>query len=507
MKSLQIAVFVSIVALSAIPAGAQFGLYGSPEILNLSRTDPAAVPYDGYATPASYPTQPAVVTTRTVPAVPFVAVPLPQYTVPSVRSAVAGRYTHMLAEPAPPESAGLPPGLSQSAVPTQTPHGLDPMLSEAGPEVADYYGQAAAGDCARCDVPEGSGGCLTRAVCGFEGAALAGWGGGFGSAEGWGPWYASASALVMGRNAPNRLWTTYESGNEPNQIDGTNRFEWRWGGEVRFGRRFCCCGSSTWAVEATYWTLEPLNSLASITHPNGVSTTLTVGNVFFGGYPATEWFDNALEHRLRRRNEIHNVELNLVRYRIFSAAELPWDLSCSAGVRFFRFDENLVFSSVADPVNMTDPTMHHEAFLDDRITNNLIGFQLGFDADFYMTPSLRMFVTPKFGIYNNRIEHLFRAYLGDGTVATQYEYPGLTYPVSSTTDVVSFLTQIDVGLAWHFAANWSAQIGYRAVVATQVGLADHQIPHFIVDIPEIANIDANGDLILHGGFVGLAYNF
>lgn len=503
MRSLHIAVFVSIVALGATPAGAQFGLYGSPEMLNLSQPDPAAVPYGGYATPASYPARALAPVARSVP-----AVPVWRYTRASVQPAVGSRYAGGPLEPAPPESPPPLPGPSPTGVPAQSSYGVDRMLSGAGSrEGAAYYGQGAGGGCPECGMPGGQCGCFSQAVGGFEQAACEGWAGYGGQMDGWGPWYASVSALAMGRNAPNRLWTTYESGNDPHQIDGTNRFEWRWGGEVRFGRRFCCCGSSTWALEATYWTLEPLSSLTSITHPNGVSTTLTVGNVFFGGYPATEWFDNALEHRLRRRNEIHNFELNLVRYRIFSTAELPWDLSCSAGVRFFRFDENLVFSSVADPVNMSDPTMHHEAFLDDRITNNLIGFQLGFDADFYMTPSLRMFVVPKFGIYNNRIEHLFQAYLGDGTVATQYAYPGLAYPVSSTRDVVSFLTQIDVGLAWHFAANWSAQIGYRAVVATQVGLADHQFPHFIVDIPEIANIDANGDLILHGAFLGVAYNF
>jgi hypothetical protein len=40
-----------------------------------------------------------------------------------------------------------------------------------------------------------------------------------------------------------------------------------------------------------------------------------------------------------------------------------------------------------------------------------------------------------------------------------------------------------------------------------VGLADAQIPQYIVDIPEIAHIDSNGDLILHGAFAGLTYNF
>jgi len=42
---------------------------------------------------------------------------------------------------------------------------------------------------------------------------------------------------------------------------------------------------------------------------------------------------------------------------------------------------------------------------------------------------------------------------------------------------------------------------------TDAGLADHQVPTYITDIPEIRAIDHNANLILHGAFVGLAYNF
>ena len=87
MRSLHIAVFVSIVALGATPAGAQFGLYGSPEMLNLSQPDPAAVPYGGYATPASYPARPLAPVARSVP-----AVPVWRYTRASVQPAVGGQY-------------------------------------------------------------------------------------------------------------------------------------------------------------------------------------------------------------------------------------------------------------------------------------------------------------------------------------------------------------------------------------------------------------------------------
>ena len=85
--------------------------------------------------------------------------------------------------------------------------------------------------------------------------------------------------------------------------------------------------------------------------------------------------------------------------------------------------------------------------------------------------------------------------------------PNGTYPVNSSDNVVSFLTQIDVGLDWQFSPNWSANIGYRVVAISGIGLADEQIPVRVNDIPDIAEIDYNGNLILHGAFAGLTLRF
>ena len=85
---------------------------------------------------------------------------------------------------------------------------------------------------------------------------------------------------------------------------------------------------------------------------------------------------------------------------------------------------------------------------------------------------------------------------------TQY-----SYPVVSHTDVFSVLTEVNVGLAWNVTQNWSAQVGYRLMVGTGIGLADHQIPTYIVDVPEIAAINRNGNLLLHGAFAGITYNY
>jgi len=49
--------------------------------------------------------------------------------------------------------------------------------------------------------------------------------------------------------------------------------------------------------------------------------------------------------------------------------------------------------------------------------------------------------------------------------------------------------------------------GYRVVVLTGMGLADNQVPAFLLDTPEIRDIASNANLVLHGGYAGLEFNF
>ena len=151
----------------------------------------------------------------------------------------------------------------------------------------------------------------------------------------------------------------------------------------------------------------------------------------------------------------------------------------------------------------------YEAYLDEHVKNNVFAFQLGFETRAPRWRNLQLYLSPKFAIGCNHIENEYQLYRGDGALGRPTAASGMpgTFPVSSTKDVFSPIMQIDVGLEWNFACNWSARIGYRLMVATGMGLADNQIPFYIVDIPEIKDIDHNAELILHGGFAGLTYNF
>jgi hypothetical protein len=148
-----------------------------------------------------------------------------------------------------------------------------------------------------------------------------------------------------------------------------------------------------------------------------------------------------------------------------------------------------------------------DAYLSDTVTNNLLGFQFGFDAAYNLCDGVRVFITPKVGIYNNYLDSNFQAQLGNHVTNGYSTYYGTYYPVHGTRNSLAFLTQIDVGADWQFTRNWSARVGYRVVAATGIGFAEDQFPQYICDVPGIQAVQSSSCLVLHGAFLGVTYNF
>ena len=161
---------------------------------------------------------------------------------------------------------------------------------------------------------------------------------------------------MLGRSDAPRFWTSYRDQHNETQLMNTQfGLQWGWGGEVRFGRRFCC-DCVPYAIEATYWTTEAITGSQCATWPGGyVSTPLIVKYIDFNGENAEDWFDGAEEHRLTRRDEFHNLEVNLIREQLAWACDSPWDIGWSVGVRYFRFQEDLDFSSLRQGCDVERP--------------------------------------------------------------------------------------------------------------------------------------------------------
>jgi hypothetical protein len=327
------------------------------------------------------------------------------------------------------------------------------------------------------------------------------------------PWYSSVTAMVVGRSGGRRIWTSYDTRNEADQISNTSfPMSWRWGGEIKLGRRFCCYGTP-YALEGSFWSSDPFNdtqvtSLYSSTTPLYVSTPLDTRNVFYTidgvDRSATSIFDNARAHTVLRHSEFYDAEINFVREQLAWAADSPWDIGWSVGVRYFRFQDQLSVNSLSFGGD-------YEAYFKDVATNNLVGAQFGFDAAYNVWNSFRVFITPKVGIYDNIVDSSFTSQAravggnyvnGNSGVAG---YPD--FPVHSSVNGIACLMQIDVGADWQITRNWSLRGGYRVVAINGVALADDQFPQFLCDTPDMGNPQHENSLVLHGAFFGATYNY
>jgi len=313
-------------------------------------------------------------------------------------------------------------------------------------------------------------------------------------------WFGSVYGLVMTRDKPNRTWFSANSTNFDDQLlNGQDvSDDWGGGGGVTFGRAFCGCGDgcSMPALQVSYWGLEPLEDEAVLTG-GFYNTPIYLSDNPLGIGFADQYFDGSPEHRLSRRNEVHNIELNILEYPIFNPNRTV-NVSWLAGVRFFKFDDGLLFSAVRNGFTYGDP--QNTAFYDVDVENNLIGAQLGAYANLWLTDRLSLYATPKFGIYNNYMTQNQSLYLQQANGA-----PG--FDIGAKKNDLSFLAEIDVGVNYRFSRCVTAFVGYRAVAVTGVALADDQVPTFLNDTPEIERIESNGSLILHGATAGLWFNY
>ncbi len=268
-----------------------------------------------------------------------------------------------------------------------------------------------------------------------------------------------------------------------------------------------------WTTAAFTGSETTVTSLDPVANPGQlIATPLETGNINFnlpGGLivPATSIFNNASSSTVSRRDEFYDFEINLIREKLALGCDSSWEIGWSLGVRYFRFQESLSVSAIS-PVACLGGA---DAYFNDTVTNNLVGPQVGFDLAYNLGCNVRFFVCPKVGIYGNCVDSNFQAKGRQGTGAyvdganTVTGYPD--FPAHGANTSVAFLTQVDVGLDWQFTRNWSVKAGYRVVAITGMGLADDEFPQYLCDTPEMQNPQHNSSLVLHGAFFGLTYNF
>jgi len=350
----------------------------------------------------------------------------------------------------------------------------------------------------------------------------------------------------MTRDNENPVYFSFFDSNEAEQWTKSTdvSMEWSGGFEVRLLRPFCCC---QYAGEVVYWGIFPgmqESNLYSWERPGNLKCTYDFGDLDYNNGVRTddlnEWFDDARRHRLRRSFQFHNVEVNLVQGPFFGTAcgdpcgvygagygggscagvgagcgspcyGVPsWssylNVGWMCGFRYFRFDEGLEFAS-ADSSDQFGVVPRDDMYYTIDVDNHLIGCQLGFQADYAWRQRLHWIAATKFGLYANHINHYSRIIGNRGPAYVGGIGPnaGMLFDVPSSKTDVAFLGELDLGLGWHITPRLQASVGYRVVAVTGVALATNQIPYNFAGIQDVADVDSNGSLILHGGYAGAEY--
>ena len=219
----------------------------APEMLRLQPVPAAAATNNAVVAPSAYQAEPA----SSGPVANNAPTSAPADYSQPMQTPMAPATSAMPAVPAVPANA-TPLGLAVTGQPSPGP--VPPALADPGyqPSYMPSFqaGCAAGNGGAACGVFSGPVNQYQQAACGMGCEACNGC-----------QWYGSVLALLMTRDSGNKLWTTYENGNQRNQIMNTQDASvgWEWGTEITFGRCFCC---NQYAIEATYWTLHEFDGYA-----------------------------------------------------------------------------------------------------------------------------------------------------------------------------------------------------------------------------------------------------
>jgi opacity protein-like surface antigen len=171
-----------------------------------------------------------------------------------------------------------------------------------------------------------------------------------------------------------------------------------------------------------------------------------------------------------------------------------------AGVRYFRFDDNLEYAAIGAPA-LAGNVLSYDVFT----RNHLVGFQVGGRADYCVGNRMNLYSNVKSGIYGNRSNLDSRlgtpAYVAYGTGV-----PASQFSINRSDNDIAFMNELGAGVGLRLSPKWTANVGYRAVVASGVATAVGNLRYQGQTLAQ-TQINAKDYIVLHGLNVGAQYNF
>lgn len=308
-----------------------------------------------------------------------------------------------------------------------------------------------------------------------------------------GPWFASVSGLIMTRDVPNNVPLAY-IGADPHGPSTLNTeqagFDWSGGVEAKLGRMV----SDRWAMEVVYWWLDPSNGyLSQRSLANDINSHLDMSNVLYDGFPLSNIYENSREQRVFRMNQFQNLEINLLQQALVVDPQSRWGMAYFMGARYFKYREILEYYAVQANSEFSDNDMTTQSGYHIRMRNSLIGWQVGARGHLYLGERLRLFATPRAGIFANAISM-------DQDLC-------MVIRLNNTKTDVTLLGQLDFGASYQLFRCCSIFGSYRVMGIAGVANADDQIPRSFDSLPDLAQINSSGSIILHGWNMGVQFQF
>jgi hypothetical protein len=320
-------------------------------------------------------------------------------------------------------------------------------------------------------------------------------------------WQARAGALLFFRDDANRHTFSFDSAIETNQYTNSRdaNFNFLPGVEVAL-LRWDCCSQTGW--EGIYWGLFPSNQSTStfnsqMSAGGNLDPILDFSQIDYNGASGNNFANAAIVHRLTRYSQVNNAELNrLWGVPVGAANGSPWSVRTLAGFRYFNFNEGFEFA--ADTADAVLDGNANEIYYRVNAHNNLYGGQFGMMTERRTSSPLSLTFGAKAGVYCN--DASATSWIGGSAgTATINNGPfnGRQWLVSADKQSASFLGEVQLGGAYQLPSQWRLLANYRVVGVTGLALPTNQIYSAdIRGINDVGFLNANGNLFLHGVFVG-----
>lgn len=352
------------------------------------------------------------------------------------------------------------------------------------------------------------------------------------------PWFASANVLFLdlegGRG--NRVFRNYDWTTALADPDSSVGFDTEIG-------RYIGCGKHAIGVRYFGWNPGEVTAIRNI--PVGTPGDLKKPNYDdytydAGGGPAAldDHIDGdvtaAANVRFRRDLNFNSLEVNLYSFGLLGAQRVAYAgcdnshlaqkhggrygfggatgplaracqprlrVSTSHGFRWFQATDD---SEIAYNINGTPDYQNEDLFDNFNVENNLYGYQFGSFLTYCLGNRLNLNVGGKFGLYGNDVEVEHR--IGSRT-QTAYVNGDVNNRIDrKASDVVlASLGELDLGLGYRLNNAWTFQGGYKLLGVSGVANSSDSYPT-LVDTTKLT-VDADNSYLIHGAYVGLAFNW